>query len=171
MILQDLIATAKAEIQVQAPRIVQTQAQTRLALVTLRIQRDGLPGRAYSTTPVPGFFFYKRAFNAGGRAYAKQKTGTYSGFRAALGLLNGYVNLTFTGRMFRSLTTLYAGFSGTVYQARIVASDAEAAQVVGYNMARFGDFLAPNASEAAEIAQYGQDELGRIINQVFRQAA
>lgn len=171
MILQDFIESLKAEIVVQAPRIVQTQAQTALALVTLRIQRDGLPGRTYSTTPVPGFFFYKRAFNAGGRTYAKQKTGTYSGFRAALGLPNGYVTLTLTGRMFRSLTTIYAGFSGTVYQARIVASDAEAAAVVGYNMDRYGDFLAPNASEAAEIAQYGQDELARIINRFFNQAA
>ncbi len=168
---QEAIAQALAAIDQEAPRIVTTQAQTQLALVTLRVQNQGLAGKHYSTKLVPTFFFAKRAFNAGGRAYVKaNKKGTSEGFRAALGLYTAQVNLTFTGRMFRSLTTLYTGFSGTVYSARIVASDQESAAVVGYNMQHYGDFLAPTASEAAEVAQVGTDALIRIINHVFTQA-
>jgi hypothetical protein len=142
-----------------------------LALATLRVQNQGLAGASYSGTQVPTFFFAKRAFNAGGRAYVKaNKKGTYAGFRAALGLPSNIVTLTFTGRTFRSLTTIYAGFSGDIYSARIVASDQESARIVGYNMVRYGDFLAPTATEAAEVAAYGQQELGRIIEKFFPQS-
>jgi hypothetical protein len=166
--LQAQVAACKQAIQAAAPRIVETQAQTALALVTLRIQNDGLTGARYTEKSVPRFFFASRAFNAGGRAYAKEKKkGTYPGFKAALGLRSDVVTLTFTGRMFRSLTTVYAGFTGTVYTAKIVASDQEEADKVGYNMDRYGDFLAPDAAEAADVAQVGQVELAKIIQQFF----
>lgn len=171
MTLQDQLTSCKAEILAQAPRIVETQAQTQLALVTNRIQNEGLRGAFYTGKLVPRFFFASRAFNAGGRAYAKQKgKGSYSGFKSALGLKSDVVTLTFTGRMFRSLTTLYGGFAGTIYTARIVASDQESAAIVQYNIDRYGDFLRPEADEAASIAQYAQDELGRIVNHYFPQS-
>ena len=169
--LTDAIEATKAELLAAAPRIVLTQAQTQLAVVTRRVQNDGLAGTRYSSTAVPTFFFAKRAFNAGGRAYVKKsKKGTYEGFRTALGLYTAAVNLTFTGRMFRSLTTVYGGFSGTVYVAQIVASDRESAAKVGYNMARYGDFLAPTTSEIADIEAVGARELDLIIQRNFPQS-
>lgn len=169
--LLDAIEATKSDLLAAAPRIVTVQAQTQLALVTLRIQKQGLAGARYSQTQVPTFFFAKRAFNAGGRAYVKaNKKGTYAGFRAALGLPSNLVTLTFTGRMFRSLTSIYTGFTGTVYTAGIVASDQEAAALVGYNMARYGDFLAPTAAEIADIEAVGARELDLIIQRNFQQS-
>lgn len=163
MTLQERLQRAKADLQQQAPRVVALQALTGLGLVRLRIQNQGLPGRSYSTTPVPGYFFYARAFNAGGRAYAKNRTGTYEGFRAALGLPSSYVNLTFTGRMWNSLVVQELGGAGGIYAARIVASEQESARVLGYNLDREGDFLQPNAAEAAEVQAAGVREIERVI--------
>jgi len=166
--LQEAVAACRAALLAEAPRIVQVQAQTVLALVTLRIQSDGLAGANYTGKLVPRFFFKKKAFNAGGRAYAaEKKKGSYPGFKAALGLKSDVVTLTFTGRMFRSLQTMYTGFSGTIYTAAIVASDQESADKVRFNMDHYGDFLAPESDEAAEVAEVGRGALGRIIQQHF----
>lgn len=176
MTLTDTIAACKAELLTQAPRIVETQAQTALALVTLRIQSQGL-GVPYSTTGVPVFFFANRAQNAAGRDYIKRKEkekgkarlGTWEEFKQAQGYGSTSVNLTYTGRMFRSLTTIFAGFSGLIFTARIVASDEEEAKKVQYNMARYGDFLQPQGVEVAQVAEVGQAALAKIINQFFPQ--
>lgn len=178
MTLQQTIAACKAELEVQAPRIVQTQAQTALALVTLRIQSQGLGAFQYSPTRVPVFFFYNKALNGAGRQYVKNKQkqkgpdrlGTWGEFRGAQGLPTDGVYLTYTGRMFRSLTTLYAGFTGTLYAARIVASDQEEANKVQWNMKRYGDFLRPIGAEVVEVQQVAQVELERIINRFFPQS-
>jgi hypothetical protein len=169
MTLTETCEACKAELLAQAPRIVETQAQTALALVTLRVQNDGLEGAYYTDKSVPRFFFKTKAFNAGGRDYAKGKgKGTYPNFKAASGLKSDVVTLTLTGRMFRSLTTLYTGFSGELYTARIVAADQESANKVQWNMDRYGDFLEPTASEAAEVAQGGQQAVARIIQRFFQ---
>lgn len=177
MTLTETIAQARAALLAEAPRLVETQAQTALALVTLRVQNDGLGAYHYSPSPVPVFFFADRALNAAGRAYIQRKEklkgaarlGTWGEFRGAQGLPSDRVTLTYTGRMFRSLTTLYVGSTGTVYSARVVSADQEAADKVRWNMARYGDFLAPQATEAAEVAAIGQQELTKIIHQFFPQ--
>jgi hypothetical protein len=169
MELQDLVAQAKAAILAAAPRIAETQAQTVLALATYRIQNQGLAGARYSGTVVPIWFFKDKAFNAGGRGYIKaNKKGTYQGFKAALGLPSDYVTLTLTGRMFRSLTTLSASASGTVYSSRIAAADQASAKVVQYNIVRYGDFLKPTEAEAAEAQAVGQAEVDKILKQIFQ---
>lgn len=166
--LQDTVTACKEALRAAAPRIVETQAQTVLALVTLRIQNEGLAGANYTGKLVPRFFFKAKAFNAGGRTYAKAKgKGSYPGFKASLGLKSDAVTLTFTGRMFRSLTTLYSGFAGDVFLARIVAADQESAAKVQYNMDRYGDFLRPESDEAATVAEVAQVEVAKIIKQYF----
>ncbi len=177
MTYTEQLQAARAAILSEAPRIVEAQAQTALALVTLRVQNEGL-GVPYSQTLVPVFFFANRTLNAGGRDYIKRQQkqkgpqrglGTYVGLRGAQGLPTASVNLTYSGRTFRSLTTLYVGVSGTIYRAALVAADAESARVVGYNQQRYGDFLAPNASELAQVQQVGQEALAAILNQYFPQ--
>lgn len=173
--LQAQVEACKAALLAAAPGIVETQAQTALALVTLRIQSQGLGAYHYSPTPVPVFFFFNRALNSRGRDYVKRKEkekgaarlGTWGEFRAAQGLPSDAVYLTYTGRMFRALTTQQGGQSGTTFTARIVAADQEAADKVRWNTERYGDFLSPNATEAAEVAQVGQEAANRIIQQFF----
>jgi hypothetical protein len=167
--LEDVISQAKAAILAAGPRIAETQAQTVLALSTYRIQNQGLAGARYSGTVVPTWFFAKNAFNAGGRAYIKaNKKGTYQGFKQALGLPSDYVSLTLTGRMFRSLTTLPASVSGTVFSSRIAAADEGSAKVVQYNIVRYGDFLKPTDAEASEVQAVGQAEVDKIMKQFFQ---
>jgi len=176
MTLQQQLLDCKAALLAAAPSIVETQAQTVLALVTLRIQTNGL-GVPYSTKGVPAYLFYNRAQNAAGREWVKQKgkqkgaarLGTWEEFKQAQGYGSDSVNLTYTGRMFRSLTTQAGGQSGTVFTAYVVAADQESASKVRWNMDRYGDFLAPTATEAAEVAQVGQVAVGRIIQQFFPQ--
>jgi hypothetical protein len=167
--LEDVISQAKAAILAAGSRIAETQAQTVLALSTYRIQNQGLAGARYSGTVVPTWFFADKAFNAGGRAYIKaNKKGTYQGFKQALGLPGDYVSLTLTGRMFRSLATLPASVSGTVFSSRIAAADEGSAKVVQYNIVRYGDFLKPTDAEAAEIQAVGQAEVDKILTQFFQ---
>lgn len=148
-----------------APRLVLLQAQTTLALVTFEVQQHGFPGPGYSTTLIPSFLFASKAFNAGGRSYIKaNKLGSYKGFRNALGLPTGFVNFTFTGRMFRSLQAVEAGTVGTAARARIVASTQEDADKVRYNTEKRGDFLAPTAAIKAEVDQVGQREITRLLD-------
>lgn len=164
--LQAQAERAKLLLRQAAPGIAVVLAQTGLALVTLRIQSRGLPGRQYSTNPLPKFYF--RPINAGGRAYVKkEKKPTYKGFRAASGLPSEYVTLTYSGRTIRSLQAQGAGTSGTQYTARVVASDAESALIIGYLGKQYGDFLAPNAAEAAEVSAVGQRALDKILQQAF----
>lgn len=160
--LQRLRATLLA----QAPRIAETYGRVLLASLTLRIQRDGLPGARYSTKPVSTSWFADRALNSAGRAYIKDnKKGTWGAFRAAQGLPNGAVNLTYTGRMFRSLTVAQGGNTGTVFRAKIVASERESAAVVGYNQDRYGDFLQPTVAEVAAGRDYVRAEAARLIKE------
>jgi hypothetical protein len=172
MTLQEACLAAAADLRAAGPRLVQTEAQNILALATLRVQNDGLSDQHYSDNPVPVFFFEKKAFNAGGQDYVKQKKkakgkekglGTYKAFRTALGLYTAAVNLTFTGRIFRSLTTIYSGFSGNIYTASIVTSDSESAKILAYNMEHYGNFLAPTPSEAAEASNVTNREVLRIL--------
>lgn len=169
--LAEAIQTTKDDILAAASRIVTIQAQTQLALVTLRVQEYGLPGESYSKEPVPTFFFEGRELNAAGKQWLDDNDyGTWGAFRRAQGLTDKVVNLTYTGRMFRSLTTLYGGSTGTVYIASIVASDQEETNKVLMNMERYGDFLNPNQGERNEIAQIATSELERIIQRNFPQS-
>ena len=169
--LTEAIEATKADLLAAAPRIVQLQAQTQLALVTLRIQSQGLGAYHYSPSLVPTYFFAKKVLNAGGRAYIKKnRLGNWGGLRAAQGLPVDGVYLTYTGQMFRSLTSIYGGFSGTVYVGQVEASNQEEAAKVGYNMTRYGDFLAPTPSERDDIETAGARELQQIIQRNFPQS-
>lgn len=162
--LQQRLERKKQELQAAGPRIAAAMAATGLALVRLRIERDGLPGKRYSTNPVPTFFFGNRTLNAGGRAYIKQnKTGTWGGLRAAQGLPGDRVTLSYTVRMWNSLSGGQGSGSGAVFVARLVSSDREGAAKVRWNTARYGDFLQPNARETRTVADVADREVQRIL--------
>lgn len=166
--LSTQLARAKAALLAAAPRITETSLQTLLTLMTLRIQRDGLPGKSYSTKEVNTSWFKANALNEAGRTYAKNnKLGTWEGFRQAQGLPGNPVNLTYSGGMFRSLTTAQAGSSGTVFKAKLVAADTESADKVKGNQKRYGDFLQPNTAEVAASRDYVRAEAQRLIKQAL----
>jgi hypothetical protein len=167
--LQHRIELAKAQLRLQAPRVVLTMAQTGLALVTLRIQRDGLPGKPrYSSAPFPTYLYWGNALNARGKDYIKKNPlGSWGAFRQAQGLPAEVVNLTYSGRMLRSLTVAPAGTTGTLHSAHVVAADQESANKVQWNEDRYGDFLTPLPAEQQQIDHYATRELTRVIFQAL----
>ena len=158
-------AQAKAALRLAAPRIVLAMAQTGLALVVLRVQRDGV-GVTYSTRLVSTGWFADRVLNSAGTAYiAANKRGTWGQFRAAQGLPGVQVNLTYTGATIRSLTPTAGSSNGPVSTAVLVASNAESAKVLAYTLLRYPGWLDPNAAEQAQVAAVGKVELDKVINQ------
>ncbi|GAB2865998.1 hypothetical protein [Hymenobacter ruber] len=167
--LSSRIDKAREALTLAGPRLALLYASTVLALVTLRVQSQGLTGKLYSSRPVPTFFFTKEALNAGGRNYIKKnRTGTWAGLRAAEGLPVDAVYLTHSGRMIRALTTTGAGNQGAVFFARIIAADAESASKVEHNLKRYGNWLLPTPSEEAEAQAAVQAEVVRILKTVFQ---
>ena len=166
--LQERFAAAKQAVELAGPRLALLKATTILALVVLRIQSKGLPGRAYSTVKVPTFFFYNKTLNAGGRAYIKaNKTGTWAGLRGAQGLPTSFVNLTYSGMMIRSLTATEDSASGAVFRAKLIASDEQNARLVDYNITRYGNWLLPTPSEETEANAAVVAEINRIVANIF----
>ena len=166
---QARLLRAKEALALAGPRLALLYATTILALVTLRVQNQGLTGRLYSTRPVPTYFFSKEALNASGRAYIKKnRLGTWAGLRASEGLPVDAVYLTHSGRMIRSLLAAPAGQSGAVFFARIQAADAESAKKAEYNLTRYGNWLLPTPIEKAEALAAVGAELNRIMKGVFQ---
>jgi hypothetical protein len=164
--LQHRLATAKAQLTLESPRVALTYAQAGLALVTRRVQEQGLPGRAYSDRPIPKFWL--KPTNGAGRAYLKrEKKPTYKGLRGAQGMVTAVVNLTYTGAMLRSLHPVPAGVRGAVSFVKVVASDEQNAQKLAHNLKREGNFLEPNAQEQAQLQQVVQREFTAIINKAL----
>ncbi|MCC3159682.1 hypothetical protein LJ737_20745 [Hymenobacter sp. 15J16-1T3B] len=168
--LRTRLQQAQAALLANGPRIAEIYGAGVLALVRLRIQRDGLIGRVYSSREVPRFFFYNKALNAAGRSYAKKGgKGTWAAFRAAQGLPADAVYLTYTGGMFRALLVRADGTAQAgVFEASLLAADQESANKVKWNTARFGNFLRPLPSEERLAAQSAADEVNRILNQYLQ---
>ncbi len=166
--LPDQLTRAAEALRQAGPRLAALKAQTILALVTLRVQNQGLTGKLYSSALIPTFYFGRQALNAGGRAYIKKnRLGTWAGLRASEGLPVDAVNLTHSGRMFRSLAIAPGANQGAVFFAEIVAADQEGASKVRYNIRRYGNFLLPLPSEEAEASAAVVAEIQRLIKQVF----
>lgn len=167
--LDQRLARGAEAIRLAGPRLALLKATVLLALITLRVQSEGLVGYRYSTNPVPTYFFKKEVLNAGGRAYIKKnRSGTWAGLRAAEGLPVDAVYLTHSGRMIRSLTATEAAASGAVFYAQIVAADRESARKVEYNIQRYGNWLKPTPSEEAEANAAVAAEVNRILKTVFQ---
>lgn len=155
---------AQALVQ-ESPRIVLGMTQTGLALTVLEIQNNGIPSKArYSTKLVPTWYFKYKALNAAGREYVKKnKLGTWGGFRAAQGLPSNVVNLTYSGRMLRSLQPLLVSSAGGVSKAKVVASTREDAKKLEYNEERYPGFLEPSLRTKGEINLFATREVTAIL--------
>jgi hypothetical protein len=146
-------------------RIALGMAQTSLALTVLDIQKNGLPSKPkYSIKLVPTWYFKYRALNEAGRTYVKKnKLGNWGSFRRAQGLPSDVVNLTYSGRMLRSLQPLLVSSAEGRSTAKIVASTREDADKLKYNQERYGDFLEPTPSIRGELNVYATRETTAIL--------
>lgn len=173
--LDAAIKTVEAEL----PKISEEMAMNTMALVVNRIQQEGVEGKTYSKNKLPVFFFVGRELNAGGKALVERhkkkkdrdsakKKGekvrknqglddlepgiSYEEWREANGLQTAHVDLTFSGRMFQNLGIIGTVKTGDSYVTIIGGIDKEVKDKLQWNAKRFGDFMATNNEENAELS-------------------
>ena len=161
------IRQAIEDLKANAPDIVEEMAIAGKSLVQERIQREGF-GKKYSEKYVPAFFLYGKAINAKGRAFLEEQDDkndltNHKELRAAQGLQTAFVDLTYTGRMWNSLTVVRNEQAQASFAAFVGSSDAEGEKKLLYNANYFGDFLKPNEAEREEIDQIAKDRLESIL--------
>lgn len=162
-LLQRLQAQREA-VNAAAPALVRQMAATGLALRRLAVQQRGIVGAAYSSRLISTFYFQPQALNAGGRDYIKRnRLGNWAGLRAAEGLQTAFVDFTHRGRTWNSLHAQEGPGSGGVFTAPIVASDQESARILQKGFARYGNFLALEPAESAEVQQVAVVAIKRIL--------
>lgn len=194
--LEKLVNNYDAEIRL----IVDEVALNAIALIIRRIQQTGLSGgRRYSTNKLPTFYFYNRALNAGGRQLlnrhrkkdfrdALRRAGenvrrnsrlddmedgiSYEEWRRANGLQTSFVDLTYSGKMFREKNSSYQGITEYAliniieryrtsgeFSTTIGALDKETEDKLRWNKERFGDFLAVTEPEKAVLEKLFETRL------------
>lgn len=138
---------AADEIRREAPNIIERAAMDMLAVVERRIKEEGVDGATYKSKSKTPYF------QGGKGTGAKKDYATHA-----------KVDLTLTGRMWNGISVLgTVQVRDGVYQAQIGGTDQEADTKIVANLARFGDFLAPNEQELRELQEDITEEILDIV--------
>lgn len=152
------------------------------AIVVRRIQAEGVGD--YSDNPLPLFFFTnpggtakldKTKSNAGikfieqaAKDPAKKKRGiTWAEIRDAEGLQTDFVDLTFTGEMFRDLHILGTNVQRGKVTTLLGASRQETINKLKWNAERYGAFFDPTPAEVASIRKIIEKRYQSLIKKVL----
>ena len=174
------LETAEQSILQEFVPIAEEAALNTKALVVKQIQEEGV-GK-YSTKGVPAYLYLdengepkleRTKSNAGinfikKRAKEdKKKMLTWADLRDAEGLQTNFVDLTFTGEMFRDLHII-----GTnIQQGRITtilgASRKETQDKLKWSVARYGNILQPNQEEKARIVAIIKKQITKKLKQLI----
>lgn len=145
------------------PELIQTLALDTKAVIQDRIQKTGtdasgakLPG--YSTTELPSFFLNAK----------KKKTKTYINLRKEKGLQTNYVDLTFTGEMWRNTQIVESGNKGEKYVVTIGGGSDSSQNKIDWNSDRYGDILSLSKQEEENISKTYNDEIQKIIDEFLK---
>lgn len=182
-----LQATQEA-LKVALPDIAQRLTANVKALAEKNILDKGF-GARYSENMIPVFFFADKSLNAGGREYlvehgvnppgaAKKKRkkknegqpidplGNWGEFRAANGRQNAFVDLHFSGQMFRGLVPIQPKVDGYIAVCILGATNEEVKKETSYNYQRYGDFIskALGKEEFDILEQAVIEDITEIIN-------
>ena len=150
-------------------------AKEGLSLIRLRIQNTGkdqfgaLIQAGYSQAKVPNWFFDKIS-NKGAqkRLRAKGYFASYSDARGANNLQTQYVDLTFSGAMFKGmgldLIENREGLTTAVIQGQNTRID----KLIEYNSRRFGAFIRLSDDEQKQLTQANLERVVKQLKKVFR---
>lgn len=153
-------------------------AKEALSLIRLRIQNtgeraDGQQLGDYSDTDLPAFFFFGKSANAAGEtkvrkaAKDKQKI-SYSDFREFNNRPTKFVNLTFTGAMWREMNVDITTNTRTMTVATIEPRTARSRKVALYNSQRYGDILALSKREIAMVKEANRLRIIKIFREYLK---
>ena len=174
--LQDVINALRdtAEIlEVRIPELLVEQEITAKSLVQDRIQETGKDSKGgqlgiYSQTKIPAFFFFgkgTKATDAKLKVLSKEgKKLSYADFRKLDGKQNQYVDLTFSGRMWRETGLVRKEATNKKAVIVIGQTTPRSEEIAGYMTDRYGNFLELSQEEIDIITEDMTAEVEDIIN-------
>jgi hypothetical protein len=148
-------------------------AREGLALIRRRIQTKGEKSTGaqlgdYSDTPLPPFFFFGRSANGAGEAKVKAaaKKGqkiSYKDFRDFNNRETAFVDLTFTGAMWREMDAQITANSAEKTTATISPRTERSRKVARYNSQRYGDILGLSKLEISQLKEANRQRIIKIF--------
>ena len=131
------------------------------AISERNIKEQGF-GYAYSENTVPAFFLKGKELNSVGERFIEDKIENdeetnWKELRAAQGLQNKYVDLTFSGTMWSNMAPGEVEFNGEIVTAPLVATNREVQNKMNWNRDRYGDFIGKS------LTPENYDQLYRIV--------
>jgi len=161
------------EIDQRIPEILLGQEITAKSLIQDRIQETGKDSKGaqlgnYSDTKLPPFFFIgkgTKATDAKLQTLAKEgKKISYKEFRKLDGKQGDYVDLTFSGKMWRETGVVKQGKQGQSAVIVIGQKTERSQKIAGYNEERYGNYLSLSDEELEILAEDVAAEVEDIIN-------
>lgn len=168
-------------VEEKLPDIAETIALSAKAIAERRIKDEGF-GKSYSTNPIPVWFLSGKELNASGLKYidankkgskkrgkpAGDGTGTWGEFRAAQGLQNSFVDLSYSNKMWANMQPVAIVREGSVVYARLGGTNTEAQNKMNWNRDEYGDFIgaALKPEDQDTLAEIGFEEIGKIIENI-----
>ena len=108
--------------------------------------------------------FFNSILRTGARKkLAKKKTASYKEVRAASNLPTNFINLTFTGEMFKSLQAILVVAQLTKSVVKIEGITARSKKLLVYNSLRFGDLLLLSKLEQDQLAKANKNRILKVI--------
>jgi hypothetical protein len=184
--LQALAEIARAKL----PDIATTLTITAKALAERRIKEQGFNAQ-YSDTQIPAWFFDGKELNGQGTKFLEQhgvfakgkgpgkkgkkkdkapltkeeRLANWKEFRQAQGLPIGFVDLTYSGKMFAAMGPLTVQINNNIYSAPLGAGNKQAQSEMNYNFIRYGDFIgiALQPEDFNLLGEFVQSELYNIL--------
>ena len=156
------------------PELLLEQEITAKSLIQNRIQETGKDSKGgrlgiYSNTKIPAFFFFgkgTKATDAKLKVLSKEgKKLSYSDFRKLDGKQNQFVDLTFSGKMWRETGLVRKEVSKTKAVIVIGQTSERSEKVAGYLTDQYGNFLELSQEEIDIITEDMTLEVEDIIEQ------
>ena len=153
------------------PNIIEDYAHEASILSERKIIDSGF-GEDYSTNEVPAFFFLGKELNAGGKKIIKEKSKkkeglNWSGFRAAQGLPNDHVTLSYSNEMWRGLSIIKVEKKGGKFIAYLGGNSKASKDKLTWNFERYGDFIKKGISDSD--MKYLNDEANKKILKIIKE--
>jgi hypothetical protein len=171
--IKSILSSFNAQLDEQCTRTAERMAVTGISLVVERIQSRGVEGAEYSDNRLPAWYIKGKELNSGGIAYFDKhnKAGdgvTWGENRAAQGLQNSYVDLTYSGRMLGSWVVLKVEKGRGRFVSRTGSTDSEGDAKLAYQVLRYGpETFEPTLAEQAEVDEIAKDDLEAFLKRFF----
>lgn len=163
------LQTASEEVKKRLPEIATVLALSAKALAERRIKDKGF-SEVYSQNQVPAWFLHGKELNQKGVKFLENhgvgadgkqgegkkkrrkkkgdpdpgsydKTTNWGEFRAAQGLQNSFVDLSYSNKMWANMAPVSVEERGHVVRALLGATNTEAQNKMNWNRERYGDFI------------------------------